>query len=217
MAAPATQGGPSGVTTRLAISLVSGLATGLIVELLWDLPMGLLSGIAATAAVFVLTGVRTLWPLTADSTQQNAVREDFKPAVEELFVVIATLGSLVGIVILLVKDHSDSRISAAAIGLVAVFMNWAVLHLMYTARYAHHFYKNDSLEGIDFNMGDQPPSYRDFFYFSYNLGMTYQVSDTAVRSPEIRSIVLRHALLSYVFGTVILAATINLVAGIVTG
>ena len=68
---------------------------------------------------------------------------------------------------------------------------------------------------IDFN-SDDPPSYRDFLYFSYNLGMTYQVSDTSVSSPLVRAIVLRHCLLSYVFGTVVLATTINLVTGIVT-
>jgi uncharacterized membrane protein len=69
--------------------------------------------------------------------------------------------------------------------------------------------------GIDFN-NKEPPSYRDFFYFSYNLGMTYQVSDTDVSSTTIRSVVLRHCLLSYLFGTVILAATINLIAGLLT-
>lgn len=63
----------------------------------------------------------------------------------------------------------------------------------------------------------QPPAYRDFLYFSYNLGMTYQVSDTSVTSATIRAVVLRHCLLSYVFGTSILATTINLVTGIVTG
>lgn len=73
----------------------------------------------------------------------------------------------------------------------------------------------DPAGGIDFN-GHERPAYRDFFYFSYNLGMTYQVSDTSVSSSAIRSVVLRHCLLSYIFGTVILAATINLVAGIVT-
>jgi Protein of unknown function (DUF1345) len=56
------------------------------------------------------------------------------------------------------------------------------------------------------------PTFRDFLYFSYNLGMTYQVSDTNVSSPTIRTVVLRHTLLSYAFGTVILATTINLVA-----
>lgn len=210
------QGVPSGATSRLATSALGGLAVGLLAGILWESSLGILSGIAATAAVFVLTGVMTLWPMTADETQQNVVREDFKPKVEELYVVLATLSSLVGIVLLLVMDDSDSRISGAAIGLVAVFMNWAVLHLMYTARYAHLYYI-DPVGGIDFNAEDLRPSYRDFFYFSYNLGMTYQVSDTGVSSPKIRSVVLRHALMSYLFGTVILAATINLVAGIVTG
>ena len=70
--------------------------------------------------------------------------------------------------------------------------------------------------GIDFNSND-PPAFRDFFYFSYNLGMTYQVSDTSVSNQTIRAVVLRHCLLSYVFGTVILATTINLVVGMFTG
>jgi uncharacterized membrane protein len=58
------------------------------------------------------------------------------------------------------------------------------------------------------------PAYRDFFYVSYNLGMTCQVCDTSVSSPLIRAVTLRHCLLSYVFGAVILASAINLVVGI---
>ena len=69
--------------------------------------------------------------------------------------------------------------------------------------------------GIDFN-SDDPPAFRDFLYFSYNLGMTYQVSDTSVSRSAVREVALRHCLLSYVFGTSILATTINLVVGIVT-
>jgi uncharacterized membrane protein len=85
---------------------------------------------------------------------------------------------------------------------------------MYAARYAYLYY-GPPQGGIDFN-SDDPPAYRDFLYFSYNLGMTYQVSDTAVSDSEIRAVVLRHTLLSYVFGAVVLASTINLVAGIAT-
>jgi uncharacterized membrane protein len=151
--------------------------------------------------------------MTADDTRHHSGREEFRPLVEETLVVATALGGLVGIVVLLVLGDSTPK-PAAAVGLVGVFMSWAMLHLMYTARYAHLYYR-DPAGGIDFN-NSGPPSYRDFFYFSYNLGMTYQVSDTNVSSTEIRAIVLRHTLLSYVFGTVILAATINLVAGIVT-
>lgn len=86
---------------------------------------------------------------------------------------------------------------------------------MYTARYARLYYLDAGAGGIDFNQQD-PPAYRDFFYFSYNLGMTYQVSDTNVSNSQIRAVALRHCLLSYLFGAVVIASTINLVAGITT-
>ena len=66
--------------------------------------------------------------------------------------------------------NSSTRNTAAAIGLIGVFTTWAMLHLMYSTRYAQ-FYYGEPVGGIDFNSNDQP-SYRDFFYFSYNLGMT---------------------------------------------
>lgn len=199
---------------RLAAAIAVGVVIGLPVGLLANVPIGALSGIVAMAAMFVLAGVLVLWPMTADRTRHNAHREDFRPVVEELLVVAVAVGSLTGIVVLLVSGHSSDRVSVAAVGLVGAFMNWAMLHMMYAARYAHLYYQ-ESVGGIDFNT-DDPPSYRDFLYFSYNLGMTYQVSDTDVSSTAIRSVVLRHCLLSYMFGTVILAAMINLVAGIIT-
>ena len=53
-----------------------------------------------------------------------------------------------------------------------------------------------------------------FAYLATSLGMTYQVSDTALKNHAIRAEALKHSLLSYLFGTVILAATINLVIGL---
>ena len=67
--------------------------------------------------------------------------------------------------------------------------------------------------GIDFK-SDAKPKYSDFAYVAFTLGMTYQVSDTDLQSPVMRATALRHALISYVFGAVIIAATINLVAGL---
>ncbi|MGW6194699.1 DUF1345 domain-containing protein [Kribbella sp. NPDC055110] len=205
---------PTTAVSRLLVALAAGCVVGAVVALAWNVPLGVLSGIAAMAAAFVVTGVLVLWPMTSAATQHFVGREDFRPAVEESTVVAVTLGGLTGIALLLLLGDSHSQNSAAAVGLAGVFMNWAMLHMMYAARYAHLYYLQPT-GGIDFN-SDEPPAYRDFFYFSYNLGMTYQVSDTSVSSAAIRSVVLRHCLLSYAFGTVILAATINLVAGIVT-
>jgi uncharacterized membrane protein len=199
---------------RLAGAMAVGVPAGVVVGLLVTAPLGVMTGIDVTAAAFVLSGVVSLWPMTAQATRANARREDFRPIVDELVVVSAAVAGLVGIVSFLVLGQSRSRDVAAAVGLVGVFMVWSMLHLTYAARYAHLYYEPPA-GGIDFNSHDEP-SYRDFFYFSFNLGMTYQVSDTDVSSAALRAVVLRHCLLSYVFGTVILAATINLVAGVVT-
>ena len=68
--------------------------------------------------------------------------------------------------------------------------------------------------GIDFNRPNYRPRYQDFAYFSFNLGMTFQVSDTTVSDPAIRVTVLRHTLLSYMFTTLVLANVINVIVGI---
>jgi len=206
---------PTSAPARLALALVVGVVVLLLVGLVSNLLLGVLSGVAGMATVFVLTGLIVLWPMTPDGARQHAQREDYRPHAEELLIVAAALGSLVVIAVLLVFGDPGTRNIAAAIGLVGVFLVWAMLHLMYATRYANLYYA-EPVGGIDFNSKDEP-SYRDFCYFSYNLGMTYQVSDTAVSTTAIRSVVLRHCLLSYAFSTVILAATINLVAGLVTG
>ncbi|MEI7054201.1 DUF1345 domain-containing protein [Nocardioides sp. CCNWLW239] len=205
----------SAAWVRLVASLVAGAVAAAAGVLLVDPQIGTLLGVAVIHAVFVTTGWLALWPLDADTTRATTRREDFRPAAEELVVVAISLCGLLGIVMLLVVGNSSQGRVAAAIALVGVFLAWASLHLMYAARYAHLYYAG-AVGGIDFN-SEEKPSYRDFFYFSYNLGMTYQVSDTDVTSSGIRAVVLRHTLLSYVFGAVVLASTINLVAGIAVG
>lgn len=210
-----TRGVPAGAVARLMTALAAGVLIGLLGGLLARAELGVLAGLAAAAATFVATGIIALWPMSAVDTRRNAQREDFRPVIEEAAVVAATLGSLLGIALLLALGGSGAESTAAAIGLVGVFLNWAVMHLMYTARYAHLYY-TEPHGGIDFN-NDDPPCYQDFFYFSYAVGMTFGATDAAVSTTQVRSVVLRHSLLSYLFGTVILAATINVVAGIVTG
>ncbi|ADD42418.1 DUF1345 domain-containing protein [Stackebrandtia nassauensis] len=210
-----TRGRPLSAVHRLAAALIAGAVAGGVVGVWAAAPFGVLSGIAAAGAVFVVTGWTVLWPMDADATRRNAGREDLRPVAEEIVLVVASLCGLVGIVLLLVFGDGGGGRAAPAMSLGGVFLAWAALHLMYATRYANLYYTAPA-GGIDFNM-DDAPAYRDFLYFSYNLGMTYQVSDTDVSSSAIRAMTLRHALLSYVFGTVVLATTINLVAGMFTG
>jgi len=201
---------------RLAEAVAVGALAGALVGVLTDGLLGVLAAIGTTEAAFVLAGWAVLWPMDAARTHREARREDFRPALDELVVVITALCGLVAIVVLLVAGRSGHGQAAAAAALGGVFMSWAAVHLMYATRYAYLYYRSAPGGGIDFNSRNAP-AYRDFFYFSYNLGMTYQVSDTSVSSSAIRAVALRHCLLSYVFGTSILATTINLVTGIVTG
>jgi uncharacterized membrane protein len=200
---------------RLSIGVVIGVVAGLLVGFAAGPPLGVLVGIAAMGTSAVVAGWMVLWPMGAAETRASVQREDLRPVLEEIVIVAAALGGLVAIMALLLLSRSASGRAVAVAAPIGVAMFWAELHLTYATRYAHRYYETPE-GGIDFNTED-PPSYRDFFYFSYNLGMTYQVSDTSVASTRIRGIVLRHCLLSYVFGTVILATTVNLVVGIVAG
>jgi uncharacterized membrane protein len=202
---------------RLIAAVVLGAVVGLATGLATGAALAILVGATTCLGSFVVAGWVILWGLDAATTQANAGREDFDPVLEEGVVVGVSLLGLVGIAVLLVVGDSGNDQVDGVLALCGVFMAWASLHLMYAARYAHLYYVTCGGTGIDFNEKAFEPAFRDFFYFSYNLGMTYQVSDTAVTSPVVRAVVLRHTLLSYVFGAVVLASTINLVAGLATG
>ncbi|MEV0645628.1 DUF1345 domain-containing protein [Phytomonospora sp. NPDC050363] len=206
---------PGSAVPRLVLSLAVGLVAGAAVTLAAGAAFGVLAMITVTAAAFAVAAWIVLWPMDADTTRRNVTREDLRPILDEILVVVLALSGLAAIVILLILGHSRQANLAAAVALLGVFLNWAALHLMYATRYAALYYRDGGSGGIDFN-SDDPPAYRDFFYFSFNLGMTYQVSDTSVSDSRIRAVTLRHCLISYVFGTVILATAINLIAGLFT-
>ena len=98
------------------------------------------------------------------------------------------------------------------LGVVSVALSWTLVHTVFTLRYARAYY-GVPVGGIDFNEED-PPNYLDFAYLAVTIGMTFQVSDTNLTSKGIRRIALGHALLSYLFGAVIVALVINVVSSL---
>jgi uncharacterized membrane protein len=127
----------------------------------------------------------------------------------------ASVASLVAVGSVLVgaaRLNGATEAGRVGLGLASVVLSWAMVHTIYTLRYAHLYY-NGPDGGISFN-DSGPPAYADFAYLAFTIGMTFQVSDTAITSREIRHAALRHSLLSYVFGTGILATAINLVASL---
>jgi uncharacterized membrane protein len=151
----------------------------------------------------------------ARATAQRATVTDPDRALTDLLLLSAAVASLVAVGFVLVRtgqQHGTQELLRVGLGLVSVVLSWALVHTVFTLRYAQLYYAGDD-GGIDFNQAD-PPTYADFAYLAFTIGMTFQVSDTSLRSRVIRRTALRHALLSYLFGTGILATTINLVASL---
>jgi uncharacterized membrane protein len=205
--------------TRLHLAVAGVLVV--VVGLVAPLPTGaqwpphLLVGWVVGALAFC---VPTLWRvrhIDAPATASLFDGADGGRTETDVIVVIAALASLGAAALMLAGGGSgtaSSRVFEGVLTVLAVGTGWVAVHTVYTLRYARHYLVNEP-GCIDFN-SDDAPRLTDFAYLSFTLGMTYQVSDTALRTPEVRRIVLRHTLLSYVFGTVIVAATINLVVGL---
>jgi uncharacterized membrane protein len=169
-----------------------------------------------TAAIWTTTVWLSVLPLDAASATRHATREDPHGATANTLLVAASVAAL-GAVILGVLKASQStgvdRLVLLGAGVAAIVCSWGVVHTVFTLRYADLYYRGVD-GGVDFNEDDKPV-YADFAYLAFTIGMTYQVSDTDLTNKAIRHTALRHALLSYLLGTVIIAATINLAAGLV--
>jgi uncharacterized membrane protein len=153
--------------------------------------------------------------MTPAGTAAHATAEDPNRPTSDLLMLCASVASLAAVGVVLVQAHATqppSRFVLAALGLASVAVSWFTVHTIFVLRYAMLYYQ-DPPGGVDFNQAE-PPSYRDFAYLALTIGMTFQVSDTTLRSSRIRAAVLRQGLLAYFFGAIILATAINLVAGL---
>jgi len=180
--------------------------------------LALLAGWDAGALSFLLS----TWPIFAGAdgahTHLIATREDPTRATSTALLLGASVASLAGVGFALHQAGHESgplRLLLIGLGVLTVGLSWTVANTVYTLRYAHlHFACEPS--GIKFGGpdGDAAPSYRDFAYVAFTIGMCYQVSDTTLGAPRIRRVALTHAGLSYVFGVVIVAGSVNLISGL---
>ena len=182
----------------------------------WELAV--VGGWDAAALTFLLTTWPILFRADSSHTAQLAAREDQTKGSARLLLVGVSVASLIGAgyALHLAGQHSGGlRVLLIGGAVLTVTLSWTVMNTVYTLRYADQHYRFKA-GGIAFGAEDGPerPSYRDFAYVAFTIGMTYQVSDTTLRDPRIRHTVLAHAILSYLFGVVIVAGTVNLVSGL---
>lgn len=172
-------------------------------------------GWTAAAFVYLVWTWIVVLPMDADRTREHVVPEDPPTGwLIDVVILSASVASLAGVAHLLTassKAGAEKNV-AAAVGVVSIAVAWCVVHTVFSIRYADVYYSN-SASGINFN-GTENPRFLDFFYVGFTIGMTYQVSDSTLETGKLRRIALSQALLSYLFGAVILAVTINLVVGL---
>ena len=213
------RGGLTGMNRRqrasagvhLAFSLLLGAVAGGVTVIVATWETAALVTWVVTAAGFLLWTWTAVWPLNAPDTARLAQREDPSSVLRDVVLLAVAVGA-VGIVAGVIFHAHQSGPLRTALGVGCVALSWAVLHTILTLRYARLYYAAP-IGGIDFKTDDEP-TFRDFAYLAFTVGMTFQVSDTDVGKATIRETVLRHALISFLFGAVIIAVTINLVAGL---
>jgi len=192
----------------VVIALVSGASWSVTALVAWD----------AAAVVFLLLVWWAIGRRSAGETAALAQGEEGSRRASEALLVAAGTASLIAVGFTLARAgrvHDDARAALIALAVVSVALAWTCLHTVYTLRYAR-LYFTPPIGGLTFSAGD-PPQYADFAYVAFTIGMTYQVSDTAIAKTTMRRTVVHHALLSYLFGAVLLAVAVSTISTLLGG
>lgn len=197
---------------KLLLCALAGATTFIIFLLFIPLITALLIGFDVAVILLLIVEFFKLHKLDANQTRLHAAGEDPGLAVSDIIVLGACTVALIAIgfdFAHAAKSHGLPAIGFIALGIVSVVASWSLVHTVFMLHYARLHYQHKT-PGVDFC--EDKPTYVDFAYLSFTVGMTYQVSDTTLRTRELRRATLHHAMISYFFGTVIVALTINLVA-----
>ena len=192
-----------GIVAGVVVSAATPVAPTYAILLAWDVG----------AAAYVLWVWHASRRLDAEGTARTAVREDPTRALTDVILLVAAVASLAAVVYAIADASSSSgtgKVLRLALGIATIVASWFLVHTLFTTKYARRYYLGDD-GGIDFNC-DEPPVWTDFAYLAFTVGMTFQVSDTDIQTAALRRLILRHMLISYLFGAVIVAVTINLIA-----
>jgi uncharacterized membrane protein len=156
---------------------------------------------------------------THTEIRKQAGLQDSSRVVIFIMIIISTFASFLAVLLLLISKDKATEVLDIPVAVSGMAFSWFLVHTIFAMRYAHIFYGDHETKpdapagGLDFP-DDENPGYMDFAYFSFVLGMTFQVSDVQVTSKRLRKLALLHGILSFTFNTVIVALTINVIAGL---
>lgn len=199
--------------TRVTWALLGGAVAGAVASLLTPISASILLGWDVAVLIYLAWTWGAVQGLDPEVTAQLAKREDPSTPVADLVVIGAGTAMLAAVGFALAKAGEATggmKAYLVTLGLVSVVLSWAVVHTVFALKYARAYY-SEPAGGIEFNE-DEPPNYIDFGYYAFTIGMTFQVADTNITARAVRRTTLHHALLSYLFGSVLLGLVINVVA-----
>ena len=199
--------------TRVTWALLGGAVAGAVASLFTPISASILLGWDVAVLIYLAWTWSAVQGLDPEVTAQLAKREDPSTPVADLAVIGAGTAMLAAVGFALAKAGEAAggmKAYLVTLGLVSVVLSWAVVHTVFALKYARAYY-SEPAGGIEFNE-DEPPNYIDFAYYAFTIGMTFQVADTNITSRAVRRTTLHHALLSYLFGAVLLGLVINVVA-----
>ncbi|HEU4727589.1 MAG TPA: DUF1345 domain-containing protein [Kofleriaceae bacterium] len=204
---------PRSVRTRLILAIAAGMAG-------WFVAPGRIAAIprallAWDVAGLVLVGFAGLIITRSDAreTRRRAAAYDPGRRIVWLIVLVTSTLSLLAATIAVRQGRDDTPSLRVAVCVATVLISWLVTHSAFTLRYAHLYYRDaDRAGGIELP-GGEPPDDLDFAYFAFTIAMCFQVSDATISSRPIRRTVLGHAMLAFLYNTVILALALNLIVG----
>jgi uncharacterized membrane protein len=233
MADESMQAGPQGWWRRLRRPrLTSGLLIGLgtYALLFFDADVGgRLRFIVAwdVGASFALAALFFgLRKSSATTIKQIAARQDAGKWVVLILCLLAATASLVVIATEMPQVKNASGLGQAARVVLVIYtivLSWAFSQTVFALHYAHDYYLDPDPPAARRDPGSQrlifpggkKPTYGDFLYFSFTIGMTFQTSDVQIVDSDIRRLVLVHGVVAFFYTTGVLALTINLVAGLI--
>jgi uncharacterized membrane protein len=206
---------------KLSICIIVAIAVYFIVEIKnIDLLTHVMIGWDTFSVCMLAMSWITFFMTTSKQIRQQARVQDQSSSIIFIVVLVSTLASILAVLLLLVTKHDGNhgmnwRLIIAIAGMI---FSWFLIHTIFTLRYAHIYYgdhptkPNTHSGGLKFP-DDSTPEYIDFAYFSFVLGMTFQVSDVEITSKRFRKLALLHGLVSFAFNTIMIALTINVIAG----
>jgi uncharacterized membrane protein len=207
----------SHLSMKAGVAAVVGLAVGILAAVAGLPDLSALLGWAVASGVFLVWAWSRAWPADRERTRSLARHEDQSRKLVDSLIIVATLLSVILVVFALIRSQQKDVVGSAAaiLAVVGVVAAWALVNTVYAFKYARMYYIDEN-HRFDFDQ-EEDPAYSDFAFTAFSIGMAYSAANITQSSTASRRIAMGHALLSYFFGTFVVAVAINLITGLTQG